>query len=350
MPNVATESIRHVRVWRGDDVVAHDFPPEELGRFCHDPDTLVWLDLVNPDADKLAHLASELGLEAGAIEDATAPHERPKVVRHATHLFFQTYATSLALPVARDPDHDVDVSEVAKIEAQDGRLRLSRVSGFLLPHALVTIRLDDDFDMEEVVRRWDEDYDLVVHGPGALLHGLMDTIVDGHFDTIQRLDDAIEALGDTLFDDGATGAAFLRTVYGLRKDLVRLRRVVLPMREVVNGLLRHRPTGAGELDTAYDDLYDHVLRAAEWTESLRDMVTTLFETNLSLQDAHLNIVMRKLAGWAAIIAVPTAITGWFGQNVPFPGFQEAEGLVFSVVLIVVLSVGLFAFFRRRGWV
>ena len=99
----------------------------------------------------------------------------------------------------------------------------------------------------------------------------------------------------------------------------------------------------------YDDLYDHVLRASEWTESLRDMVTTVFETNLSLQDARLNTIMKKLAGWAAIIAVPTAITGWFGQNVPYPGFGEMFGFWQSVLLVVGASLALFVVFRRKDW-
>jgi magnesium transporter len=104
-----------------------------------------------------------------------------------------------------------------------------------------------------------------------------------------------------------------------------------------------------ELDPLYADLYDHVLRASEWTESLRDMITTIFETNLSLQDARLNTVMKKLTGWAAIIAVPTAITGYFGQNVPYPGFQSTAGFVASSSLMVVLMVVLYVVFRRRDW-
>ena len=100
---------------------------------------------------------------------------------------------------------------------------------------------------------------------------------------------------------------------------------MLPMRDVVNWVLRHRGElhrGRHDLEGFYDDLNDHVLRASEWTESLRDMITTIFETNLSLQDAPLNTVMKKLTGWAAIIAVPTAVTGWFGQNVAYPGFDS----------------------------
>ena len=92
-----------------------------------------------------------------------------------------------------------------------------------------------------------------------------------------------------------------------------------------------------------------MLRVSEWTESLRDMVTTVFDTNLSLQDARLNTVMKKLTSWAAIIAVPTAITGYFGQNVPYPGFGKEWGFVLSVVVMIVIAVTLYVSFKRRDW-
>ena len=143
-----------------------------------------------------------------------------------------------------------------------------------------------------------------------------------------------------------------RRTYQVRKDLVDLRRAVLPMREVVNAVLRHRKdiNAPTELDSWYDDLYDHVLRAAEWTESLRDMVTTIFETNLSLADARLNTVMKKLTGWAAIIAVPTAVTGYFGQNVPYPGFGTHWGFLLSLTIMISIATGLYLTFRHKGWI
>jgi magnesium transporter len=135
------------------------------------------------------------------------------------------------------------------------------------------------------------------------------------------------------------------------------------MREVVLSIMRRRGDTNGEtstrttpamtgsaLDGWYDDLYDHSLRASEWTESLRDMVSGLFETNLSLQDARLNTIMKKLAGWAAIIAVPTAITGWFGQNVPYFGFGEGVGVWMSLAMIVVGSLALYLVFRKYDWI
>jgi magnesium transporter len=99
----------------------------------------------------------------------------------------------------------------------------------------------------------------------------------------------------------------------------------------------------------YQDVYDHVLRATEWTESLRDLVTTILETNLTIQGNRLNVITKKVTSWAAIIAVPTAITGFYGMNVPYPGFATHDGVFASTVLIVVLSVGLYLAFRRKGW-
>jgi magnesium transporter len=122
------------------------------------------------------------------------------------------------------------------------------------------------------------------------------------------------------------------------------------MREVVNALLRR---DLGVVDDAmapsYQDVYDHVLRATEWTESLRDFVTTILETHLTIQGNRLNETMKKLTGWAAIIAVPTAVTGFFGQNVPYPGFAHKSGLYESVVIMVVIAVALYVTFKRRNW-
>ncbi len=299
-----------------------------------DSSTIVWVDLLDPSPEQLNATAHQLGIGETAVEDALEPYERAKVTRHDSHLSFTVYGVGLDKSGAR-PDLD-----------------LQKVSGFVLPRGLVTVRSTTEgqaYDMSEVVRRWEANRTLLKDGVGALVHGLMDTIVDGHFETIQRLDDSVEDLEDVLFAEERTGREFAEKVYGLRKNLVALRRVVLPMREVVNALMRHRGRSGGELDSWYEDLYDHVLRASEWTESLRDMISSVFETNLSLQDARLNSIMKKLAAWAALIAIPTAITGWFGQNVPYPGFDNQTGLWISIVLIVGLTFGLYVVFRKKGW-
>jgi magnesium transporter len=329
-------SIVASRSWRDGRVVDDDVRLEEIPGAVRQPEGLVWIDLLRPTPDELGAIAAELGISATAVEDALAPFERPKLVRYDTHLFFTAYATWMV------PQESVAPGE--------GRLRASRISGIVMPTALVTVRVDDGFDMGPVLDLWEANSELLTHGSGTLVHGLLDVIVDSHFDTIQQLDDTVEELEDVLFEERRTGKVFARSVFQLRKDLVQLRRLVLPMREVVSGLLRHSKTGNAELDTWYDDLYDHVLRASEWTESLRDMVSSLFETNLSLQDSRLNEIMKKLAAWAAIIAVPTAITGWFGQNIPYPGFGHTSGLWLSALLIAGMSGTLFWIFKRQDWI
>ncbi len=329
------------RRWEDGSVVEQDFPLDEVSEHLDRDGSLLWVDLCEPDHAGLLALADVLGLDSHAVEDAITSGERPKATRHAKHTFLTVYATDL----------DAD-EEVTTRGGRESRLHTSRISAFVLPHGVITVRESARFDMAPVVERWNDDPQLLALGVGALVHGLLDTVVDGHFETIQRLDDAIEGLEDELFaEHGQTHAVQVRT-YRLRKELVELRRVVLPMRDVVNAVLRHRGELADrhtELDGFYDDLYDHVLRASEWTESLRDMITTIFETNLSLQDARLNTVMKKLTGWAAIIAVPTAVTGWFGQNVPYPGYGQPAGVLMSTVIIAGVGGLLYLVFRRKGW-
>jgi magnesium transporter len=125
--------------------------------------------------------------------------------------------------------------------------------------------------------------------------------------------------------------------------------VVLPMRELVGSLQREDAKADPVLRPYFDELYDHVLRVMEWTESLRDMITTIFETNLSLADARLNTIMKKLTAWAAIIAVPTAVTGYYGQNVPFPGFAHRVGFLVSSAIMAVAVVVLYITFKRKEW-
>jgi magnesium transporter len=236
------------------------------------------------------------------------------------------------------------------LDVASGQLTTDELAAFITPSALVTVRRDEAFSIDGLLSRWDDDVDLTTFGVGALLHGLLDFVVDGHFETVESLDDQIELLEDLLFDDRPHDQAVQRRSFELRKSLVQLRRVVLPMREVVNTLMR-RDIGlvSDELMPYYQDVYDHVLRATEWTESLRDLVNTILETNLTIQGNRLNIITKKVTSWAAIIAVPTAITGFYGQNLPYPGFAHRTGLLTSSVLIVALSVALYVAFKRKDW-
>jgi magnesium transporter len=99
----------------------------------------------------------------------------------------------------------------------------------------------------------------------------------------------------------------------------------------------------------FQDVYDHVLRATEWTESLRDLVTTILETHLTVRGNRLNVIMKQVTSWAAIIAVPTAVTGWYGQNIPYPGYGQPAGFWASTIVTLGASAALYVIFRRKNW-
>jgi magnesium transporter len=327
----STRCQARTRVYRDGALEAEGFPVAEISDYLDgDESVIVWLDLRNPDRADLAVLSEEFGLHSLAIEDAIARHERPKIDRYRSHLFLTAYG--------------------ARLDAATGELHISELSAFVTRRALITVRKDDGLDIGAVVDRWDSSPDLSGHGVGYLVHGLLDYIVDGHFDAVRSLDDEVEALEDQLFDDTPQDLSVQRRSFQLRKSLVLLRRIVLPMREVVNTLMRRdMHVVSDDLMPYYQDVYDHVLRAAEWTESLRDLVNSILETNLTIQGNRMNVISKQVTGWAAIIAVPTFITGFYGMNVPYPYFGREVGFGICMILMVISMLILYRAFRRRDW-
>lgn len=306
------------------------FSLEKLDEHLSHDHSVIWVDLFRPTLQELQTVAEQLGLHSLAVEGAATGGQRSKFDRYEHHDFLSAYAV--------------------RLEADSGELVTAEIAAFITHNALVTVRKDDHFPVEDLFDHLDKDAELTSHGISALLYGLLDFVVDGHFDAVQALDDQIEGLEDLLFDDRPHDKDVQRRSFELRKSLVRLRRVVLPMREVVNTLMRRDvDLVPPPMAPYFQDLYDHVLRATEWTDSLRDLVSTIVETNLTIQGNRLNVITKKVTSWAAIIAVPTAITGFYGQNLPYPGFAASSGFIASTLLIVVLSLALFVAFKRKDW-
>jgi magnesium transporter len=319
------------RCYRNGDLVDEGFPLADVSEHLADAGCVVWVDLCSPEEADLDLLAEELGLHALAVEDAMSLHQRPKLDRYSDHLFLSAYSITFS-------------PESAGVET-------SEIAAFITDRAFVTVHKDPDFPIEAVVARWDSSPDLASNGVAFLLHGLLDFLVDGYFEAVEALDEQVEELESQLFEPRSDQEAVQRRSFDLRKSLVLMRRVILPMREVVNTLLR-RDVHLLPNDMApyFQDVYDHVLRAMEWTESLRDLATSVLEANLAIQGNRLNVITKKVTGYAAIIAVPTAITGFYGQNVPYPGFSELGGFYSSVALIVGLSTLLYLLFKRNDWI
>ena len=179
----------------------------------------MWLDLCAPTAADFSLINAESGLHELAIEDALHERQRPKLDRYPHHLFISAYT--------------VDLDTAA------GELEASEIEVFVTGQALITVRKDTGFDIDQVTARWDASPDLASHGLGFLLYALLDVLVDGYFAIVQQLDDSIEELQDLLFSENRQQIhAVQRGTFEVRKNLVVPRGIVLP--EQPGGLLRPR--------------------------------------------------------------------------------------------------------------
>lgn len=318
------------RAWRAGKVEAEGFPVAEISDYLERPDVVVWLDLCRPSEEELRVVSNELGLDPVAVEDAVSRHERAKLDRYHGYAFLNVY-----IPIV-----------------DGGDLTLHEMSAFIAERALVTVRQDGGFDVGALVRRWDEGPDEDLGEPTAafLVYGMLDLVVDLQLDAVRALDEEADAVEDMVFGDEFPVKEIQRRSYLLRKNLAALRRIALPMREVLNTLLRRDLRLVPPPLVPYlQDVYDHTLRVGEWTDALRDLVADLLDTRLALQSNRMNEVMKKVTSWAAIIAVPTAVTGFYGQNVPYPGFAQHDGFIASTIIIVVCSGILYVVFKLRDW-
>ena len=263
--------------------------------------------LCGPSREQLHELADELGLHELAVEDALGPHQRPKLDHYATHLFLSCHAV--------------------RVDTEGGALDETEIDAFISERWLITVRKDDGFSIDPVLERWDRSPDLAAHGVSFLLYGLLDVVVDGYFDAVQSFDEYYDEVSEGIFADDPLDPPQQRHWFQMRRALVRFHRLVVPMREAVSGLMRREHSAVSEeLYPYFQDVYDHILRVSESTDALRDLVSTIVETNLSLRDYRQNQIMKKVTSWAAIIAVPTLITGYYGMNVPYPGFARTWGV------------------------
>ena len=231
------------------------------------------------------------------------------------------------------------------------RSTTGEISIFITPRALITVR-KDDFDIDTLIAHWDLNADLTntTNYVSVLTYGLLDAVVDGHYAAIEQLDDAIDDL-QTLP---------LPNPHRTRYSPPRLRpgrqpRCPPPRRgpdagELVSRLMRADSHLLDDtLGPYWHDVYDHAQRTTETVDAARDRVDRIADTQRNEQDAQLNEITKKLAAWAAIIAVPTAVTGFYGQNVPYPGFGHHAGFLTSCFVMIILAGGLYWLLRRNNW-
>lgn len=317
------------RLYR-DGRVEEGFEPDRIPEELSDRDGVVWLDLVDPDEAELDHLRERFGLHALTMEDVRHRGQRAKVDTYD----HQGYTYLVVYGVSGSPDQLVE----------------HEVHILASPRYLVTVRYSPALDLRPVLTRWERQPDMTRHGGGFLLYVLLDEVVDGHLDMVDRFEDAAEAIEERVFES-RPDEGLHEDIFSLKKQLLVFRRRASPLREVLD-LLQEGPGLVNDtLRPYFRDVADHVIRELEFIDNVRELLTVALGAHLSQVGNRLNEVAKRVTSWAAIILIPTLIAGIYGMNFvrPFPRFGNPAGFWIAIGMMAVSAGILYWVFRRRDW-
>ncbi len=301
---------------------------QEIDELTDRPGTLVWVSATSPDDGEIAHFEREFRLHPLAVEDLRKQHQRPKLD-------------------AFEEQHMI-VAYEAVADAPDG---LSEIHVFVGAGWLLSVHWTPTPMLDAVRTRFARRRDEVTNPAGELLYALLDAAVDSYFPELDTISDRIDALEDRVLE-GNDDRESLREILHLKRRLLDLRRVLAPMRDVANALLRRDLEIVDASSTPYyQDLYDHLVRVLDQLDVYRDLLAAVLDARLTVASNNLNTVMKRLTAFTVILMVPTLIAGVYGMNfrfMPELGWPFGYPLALSVMAAaVVVSV---TYFRRKGWI
>ena len=302
----------------------------DISEVLKQPGRFVWISLHEPDAEVLAEVQQEFSLHDLAVEDAARAHQRPKLERYGDSLFI--------------------VLRTAHLDPATGGIEFGETHLFVGASYVVSVRHGPSLPYVAVRSRCEASPPLLARGPGFVLYALMDFIVDQYFPVVDAYEDKLQALEGAIFDNTFSRDTTER-IYGLKRDLLEVKRGVAPLVDVCNRLVRADAALLPEdVRVYFRDVYDHVVRINEMIDTLRELLTSALEANLSLISVSQNEAMKRLAGWAAIFAVPTMIAGVYGMNFKFmPELEWFYGYPLVMAIMLGACGYLFYRFKRSGW-
>jgi magnesium transporter len=305
-----------------------EIPLNEVRQHLQRRDCFVWVALKDPEPAELAVLQEEFGLHELAVEDAQKGHQRPKIEEYGSSLF-------VVLHLVEQSGSDLQIGEAAI---------------FVGPQYVISVRRDAQLGFADVRRRCEQEPELLQHGPAYVLYALMDTIVDRYFPVIGNLTAEVEEIEERIFA-GHTTRAQIQALYSLKRKLMMVDHAMQPLLEVTGKLHGGRvPPICATLQDYFRDVQDHLLRLKQTIDNLRDMVATAISVNLSLITIQENEVTKRLAAYAALVAVPTMVAGVYGMNFAnMPELQWRFGYPAAVASMVLIDLYLVYRFRKAKW-
>jgi magnesium transporter len=312
-----------------DGIKLADLSVEQIPEYLRKPRCFVWVALQDPSAEELAEMQRSFDLHPLAVEDALVGHQRPKIDEYGDSLF-------AVLHIVERAEQEFHVGELAI---------------FAGPNYVVSVRSRAQKGFAEVRARCEREPQLLRQGPGYILYALMDAVVDRYFPILDALEDELDGVEQRIFDPQGVPRDNIEALYALKQRLMVMKHAVAPLLEGVSNLSGARvPVLCAKIAEYFRDIYDHLLRLNQTTESVRDTIATAISVNLSMVTLQENETMKRLAAYAALLAVPTMIAGIYGMNFEhMPELKWRYGYALSLIVMGAIDVLLYFRFKKAKW-
>ena len=324
MPNMIVDNAIYVDGKR----IAEPHSLDETYQACRDQKGIAWIGLYRPTAEEFESVAQEFELHILSVEDALDAHQRPKLERYGDTLF-----------VVLRPARYVDESETVEF---------GETHVFVGKEFVVTVRHSEVPELGEVRRQLESDPELLRRGPEAILHAIMDKVVDDYGPVADGLENDIEEIEAQVFGGSADVS---RRVYDLSREVIQFQRAVDPLNDVLGALIRGENIEVDpEIRRYLRDVQDHAQQVSERLSGYRDLLQNILSVNLTLVSLSQNEQVKKISAWAAILFAPTLVGTVYGMNFDhMPELHWILGYPFALALMVMISIVLYLSFRRSGW-
>ena len=298
-----------------------DIPTAQIPDYMRRPHCFVWVALQEATADELAEMQKYFELHPLAVEDALAGHQRPKVEEYGDALFAVLHL----------------------VEPADGEFNVGELAVFTGPQYLLSVRSRSKKGFAEVRARCEREPKLLRQGPGFVLYALIDAVVDRYFPILESLEEELDGIEQRIFAPGGAPRDNIESLYALKQQLVVMKHAVAPLLEGVSNLSGARvPVLCAKITEYFRDIYDHLQRLNQTSDSIRDTIATAISVNLSLVTLQENENMKRLAAYAALLAVPTMIAGIYGMNFEhMPELKWRFGYAASLLFMGAIDVYLY---------
>ncbi len=310
-----------------------DIPVAQISGYVSRADCFVWVALFEPSPEELEEMAVEFGLHELAVEDARRGHQRPKIEEYGDSLFAAVHTI-----------------EREKSPAGVDELVTGEIDIFVGPNYVLTVRHRTHVGFAAMRARTEREPGLLKNGAGYVFYAVLDNVVDRYFPILDSLETELEAIEAKIFERN-TARSNIEALYALKQDLMTLKHAVDPLMEATGRLYGGRvPQICAGMNEYFRDVYDHLHRIHAAIEGIREMLQTAIQVNLGMISLSDSEVTKKLAAWAAIIAVPTMVAGIYGMNFEnMPELKWAFGYPLTIGTMIAVDVFLYRHFRKLKW-